>query len=59
METKYQIGDILTSGHYHYLIEDVSDYSPVCYEMRCLEDNRIMYSYVLVVDNDIKIRRAA
>lgn len=58
---KYQIGDIITTGHYHYLIEDIdlNGYESMCYVMRRLEIDGTISAYVLPVDRDEDIKRVA
>ena len=61
MAHKYEVGDILTNGHYHYLVEDIKSksYHGLCYLLRCLDENRIMASYVVSTDGDINIKKVA
>ncbi len=59
--TKYQIGDIISNGFYHYLVEDVraNNFSDLCYHLRRLQNNQTITSFVLVTDNDIDMEKVA
>lgn len=65
METKYQIGDIISAevrnGKNYYLVEDIRDdkYVKVTYSLRRLEDDQIISSYASTVDSNIYITKEA
>ena len=61
MTPKYQIGDIITNGVCHYLVEDIdkSRYYGVCYLLRRLEDNETFPSFVSVTDRALELSKVA
>lgn len=58
---KYSIGDIVTNGHYHFLIEGIRylDTSAYKYEWRNLEDNEINEGYVHIMDETDTVWKVA
>lgn len=59
--TKYQIGDIITNDHFHYLVEHIGHdaFKVITYSLRRLEDNQIITSYATTADSNQYVRKVA
>lgn len=60
MSSQYNIGDILSNGHYHYLVLDISpSLADYVYKMLNMELGHALDSYVSTTDTNTCVHRVA